>query len=73
MLNIDNLAHEEHTENTTAGGGDNAGADVAAQEDDRLFFYLSLGLGALSGLLLVVLVVLVLFHRLASLHLKINK
>ena len=63
MLNIENFAHEEDTENVTAGGAD-GGRDggEAAQEEDRLFFYLSLGLGALSGLLLVVLVVLVLYH-----------
>ena len=60
---------DEHAD----GHCDAPGADVAAQEDDRLFFYLSLGLGALSGLLLVVLVVLVLFHRWASLHHTSNK
>ena len=57
MLNIENFPHEE-TENKTA--------DVTAGQEEKLFFYLSLGLGALSGLLLIALVVFLLFHRLLS-------
>ena len=57
MLNIENFPYEE-TQNKTA--------DVTAGQNEKIFFYLSLGLGTLSGLLLIALVVLVLFHRLLS-------
>ena len=55
VLNIENFPYEE-TQNKTA--------DVTAGQNEKIFFYLSLGLGTLSGLLLIALVVLVLFHRL---------
>ena len=63
MLNIENLAYE--IQNKTDGGD-----GVTAEHDENLFFYLSIGLGTLSGLLLIVLVGSLLFHRLVDfLHL----
>lgn len=61
MLNIENFAYEEETQNKTAAA--ESDGDVTAGHDEKFFFYLSIGLGILSGLLLIVLVVSVLFHR----------
>ena len=64
MVNIENFPHVK-TENQTA--------DVTAGQEEKIFFYLSVGLGALSGLLLIALVVSVLFHRLATLKVNYQK
>ena len=63
MLNIENFAYEEETQNKTAAAESDGDGDVTAGQDEKFFFYLSIGLGILSGLLLIVLVVSVLFHR----------
>ena len=63
VLNIENFSYNKETQNKAG--------DVIAQHDEKLFFYLSIGLGILSGLLLLVLVVSVLFHRLEFLNLQL--
>ena len=64
MVNIENFPHVE-TENQTA--------DVTAGQEEKIFLYLSVGLGVLSGLLLIALVVSVLFHRLATFTVNYQK
>ena len=64
VVNIENFPRVE-TENQTA--------DVTAGQEEKIFLYLSVGLGVLSGLLLIALVVSVLFHRLATLTVNYQK
>ena len=65
VLNIENFSYDKETQKKPAAGGGGA-----VQHDEKLFFYLSIGLGILAGLLLILLLVSVLFHRLDLLNLQ---